>query len=200
MKKILHLLSSIQGNNAYSTKLSNAIVEKVIAKYPGSTVERVDLVEKELPHLNAATLQSMFTPEEELTSAGKAALRYSDEAVQQLMASDIIVIGAPLYNFSVHSALKSWMDHITRAGITFAYSEHGPVGKLMGKKVYVAMSSGGVYSEGPAKGYDFVAPYLTTFFSFLGITDVSVFRAEGLKVTGIKEQGFERGVASIVID
>jgi FMN-dependent NADH-azoreductase len=200
MKRILHLISSLQGNTSYSTKLSNAIVGKVIEKYPGSTVETVDLVAADVPHLTPAVLQSMFTPGDQLTDVAKEALRYSDDAVKQLMAADIIVIGAPLYNYTIHTSLKAWIDHVTRAGITFGYGEHGPVGMVTGKKVYVAMSSGGIYSEGPGVQNDFVAPYLKAFLGFLGMTDLTVFRAEGLKVPGVKETAFEKGVASITID
>jgi len=200
MKRILHLISSIQGNESYSIKLGNAIVEKVIDKYPGSTVEEVNLNELDIPHLNPQILQSMFTPADQLTAEAKASIRYSDEAVKQLMAADIIIIGAPLYNFTIHTALKAWIDHITRAGITFGYTESGPIGMVTGKKVYVAMSSGGVYTEGPSQGNDFVAPYLKAFLGFLGMTDVSVFRAEGVKVPGVKEQALEKGIASVHID
>ncbi|SDF52474.1 FMN-dependent NADH-azoreductase [Chitinophaga filiformis] len=200
MKRILHLISSIQGNESYSYKLSNAIVNKVIEKYPGSTVEEVNLNDQEIPHINPVILQSMFTPGDQLTEEGRESIRYSDEAVKQLMASDIIVIGAPLYNLTIPSTLKAWADHITRAGITFGYSENGPVGLVTGKKVYIAMSSGGIYSDGPSKGNDFVAPYLKAFLGLLSMTDVTVFRAEGVKLRGMKEQALEKGIASIYID
>jgi len=200
MKRILHLISSIQGSESYSVRLGKAIVEKAMEKYPGSTVEEVNLNELEIPHLNPTILQSMFIPGDQLTAEARESLRYSDEAVKQLMASDIIVIGAPLYNFTVHTSLKAWIDHITRAGITFGYSENGPVGMVTGKKVYVAMSSGGIYSEGPSKSNDFVSPYLKAFLGFLGMTDLKVFRAEGVKVPGVKEHALEKGIASIQID
>lgn len=200
MKRILHLISSIQGNQSYSIQLGKAIVEKVIEKYPGSTVEELNLLDLEIPHLNPTILQSMFTPGDQLTAESKRSLRHSDIAVKQLMASDIIVIGAPLINFTIPTTLKSWIDHITRAGITFRYDQNGPVGMVTGKKVYVAMSSGGVYSEGPSKANDFVAPYLKAFLGFLGMTDLTVFRVEGVKVPGIKEKALEKGIASIVID
>lgn len=200
MKRILHLISSIQGNQSYSIKLGKAIVEKVIEKYPGSIVEEVDLGELNMPHLNPAILQSMFTPGEQLTAEAKGLRHYSDAAVKQLMAADIIVIGAPLINFTIPTTLKAWVDYITRPGVTFGYDQNGPKGMVTGKKVYVAMSSGGVYSEGPGKQNDFVAPYLKAFLGFLGMTDLTVFRAEGLKVEGIKEKGLEKGIASIVID
>lgn len=200
MKRILHLISSIQGNESYSLKLGKAIVEKVIEKYPDSTVEEVDLNELNIPHLTPTILQSMFTPGDQLTAEAKESIRYSDEAVQQLMAADIIVIGAPFYNYTIPTTLKAWIDHITRAGVTFGYSANGPVGLVKGKKVYVAMASGGVYSEGPSQGNDFVAPYLKAFLGALGMTDLTVFRAEGVKVQGVKEHALEKGIASIHIE
>lgn len=200
MKRILHLISSIQGQSSYSLKLGQAVVEKIMAKYPGSSVEEVNLNELDLPHLNPRILQSMFTPGEQLTAEDRESLRYSDEAVSQLMAADIIVIGAPLYNFTIHTALKAWLDLITRAGITFSYNEHGPIGLVEGKQVYVAMSSGGVYSEGPGQQNDFVAPYLKSFLGFLGMTELKVFRAEGVKIPSIKEHALEKGIESISID
>jgi FMN-dependent NADH-azoreductase len=200
MKRILHLKSSLQGKESYSNKLGHAIVEKIQQKYPGSTLEELNLVDIEIPHLNPAVLRTFFIPGDQLTKEEKDSIRLSDDMVKQLLASDIIVIGAPLYNFTVHTALKAWIDHITRAGITFGYGENGPVGKVTGKKVYVAMSSGGVFSEGPGKANDFVAPYLNAFLGFLGMTDLTVFRAEGLKVPGVKEHAMEKAIGSIKID
>jgi FMN-dependent NADH-azoreductase len=200
MKRILHLISSLQGSQSYSVKLGKAIVEKVQEKYPACVVEEVNLVDLEVPHLNPDILRSMFTPGDKLTAEEKESIRYSNEAVKQLQDADIIVIGAPLYNFTIHTALKAWIDHITRAGVTFGYGENGPIGLVTGKKVYVAMSSGGVFSEGPGKANDFVAPYLRAFLGFLGMTDLTVFRAEGLKVPGVKEFAMEKALESIVID
>ncbi|MBE9461375.1 FMN-dependent NADH-azoreductase [Dyadobacter subterraneus] len=200
MKRILHLMSSVQGNESYSIKLGHVIVEKIQDKYPGSTVEEVNLVDIKIPHLNADVLRTFFIPGDKLTTEEKESIRFSDEVVKQLLASDIIVIGAPLYNFTIHSSLKAWIDHITRAGITFGYGENGPIGKVIGKKVYVAMSSGGIFSEGPGKANDFVAPYLKSFLGFLGMTDLTVFRAEGLKVPGVKEHAMEKAINSVIID
>lgn len=200
MKRILHLKSSLLGKESYSIKLGHAIVERIQDKYPGSALEELNLVDSAMPHLRPAVLRTFFIPADQLTEEEKNAIRYSDELVKQLMSADIIVIGAPLINFTIHSSLKAWIDHITRAGITFGYGENGPVGKVTGKKVYVAMSSGGVYSEGPGKANDFVAPYLKAFLGFLGMTDLTVFRAEGLKVPGVKEHAMTKAMKSIVID
>jgi FMN-dependent NADH-azoreductase len=201
MKHVLHLKSSLQGAASYSIKLGHAIVEKIQEKYPDSTLEELNLVESEIPHLTPNTLRTLFTPVELLTEEDKQSNRLSDELVKQLLSADIIVIGAPLINFTIHTSLKAWIDHVTRPKITFGYGEDGrPIGMVTGKKIYIAMSSGGVYSEGPGKAHDFVAPYLTAFLGFLGMTDSTVFRAEGLKVPGVKENAMEKAIDSIVID
>jgi FMN-dependent NADH-azoreductase len=113
------------------------------------------------------------------------------------MEADMIVIGAPLYNFGISSALKAWIDHIARAGLTFHYTEHGSEGLVKGKKVYLAIAMGGVYSEGPMQAYDFVTPYLKAVLGFIGMTDITVFRAEGTAIPGLKETALEKAIAAI---
>jgi FMN-dependent NADH-azoreductase len=201
MKHILHLKSSLQGAASYSIKLGHAIVEKIQEKYPASTLEELDLVDSAIPHLTPGSLRALFSPVEGLTQEEKKSKDLSDALVKQLLAADIVVIGAPLINYTIHTSLKAWIDHVTRPAVTFGYGADGiPVGMVTGKKVYVAMSSGGVYSEGPGKANDFVAPYLTAFLGFLGMTDLTVFRAEGLKVPGVKEYAMQKAIDSIKID
>ncbi|MNK49117.1 FMN-dependent NADH-azoreductase [compost metagenome] len=201
MKHILHLMSSIQGKESYSLKLGNIIIEKIQEKYPNITIEELNLAEQEIPHLNPATLYKLFTPVHLLNENEKESIHFSDDLLKQLFAADIIVIGAPLYNFTIHSTLKAWIDHITRPGITFGYGEDSrPIGMVTGKKVYVAMASGGIYSEGPGKTNDFVVPYLNAFLGFLGMTDLTAFRVEGVKVPEVKEHAMEKVIDSIVID
>jgi FMN-dependent NADH-azoreductase len=190
----------MQGKESYSIKLGNAIIENIQKKYPDNELEEVNLVEIDIPHLKPDVLQNFFIPTDQLTEEQKESIKLSDQFVRQLLDSDIIVIGAPLYNFTIHTALKAWIDHITRAGVTFSYGPAGPIGMVSGKKIYVAMASGGVFSEGPGKAHDFVAPYLKSFLGFMGMTDLTVFRAEGLKVPGISETAMEKAVASIVIE
>jgi FMN-dependent NADH-azoreductase len=200
-KKILQLNSSIMGEQSYSKKLGNAIVEKIQEKYANSTVEQLDLVESNIPHLTPETFQAMFTPTEHQTEETKQRLNLSDKLVAQLFDADIIVIGAPLINRTIHSSLKAWIDHITRRGITFGYSKEGmPIGLVTGKKIYVAMSSGGIYTDEQGKANDFVAPYLKSFLGALGMTDLTIFRAEGLHVTLVQDTALEKGISSIVID
>lgn len=201
MKRILHLKSSVQGDASYSIQLGNAIVEKIQQKYAGSTVEELNLSELSIPHLDADKLRTLFTPRDLLNEQDKEANRLSDELIRQLFEADFIVIGAPLINFTIPSSLKAWVDHIARPKITFSYSAEGqPIGLVTGKKVYIAMSSGGIYSEGPGKDHDFVAPYLKAFLAFLGMTDLEVYRAEGLKIPGVMEHALGKALAKIEID
>jgi FMN-dependent NADH-azoreductase len=196
---ILHIISSPRKGESYSIKLANGLIEKLQAANPGSTVKVHDLASKPFPHLEEAHLQSFFTPAEGRTPEQQEAVRHSDEAIAEIMAADTIVIGAPLYNFGIPSTLKAWVDHIARAGVTFRYTATGPEGLVKGKKVYVAMSSGGVYSEGPSAGYDFVAPYLKAVLGFLGMTDVTVARVEGTAIPDLQATAFEKGLASVNI-
>ena len=200
-KRILQINSSIMGEKSYSRKLGNAIVEKIKLKYPNSTVEPLDVVESNIPHLTPETLQAMFTPEAHQTDEMRQALQLSDNLVKQVFDCDIVVIGAPLINRTIHSSLKAWIDLITRRGITFGYNEAGmPIGFIKGKKVYVAMSSGGIYTDEQGRSNDFVAPYLKSFLGFLGMTDLTVVRAEGLHVPVIQDTALEKGISSIKID
>jgi len=199
MKKILHIISSPKGENSFSIRLGNAIVDQVKAADPDSTVRVHDLTKHPFPHLEEATLAAFYTPASEHTAATKAALRHSDEAIAELMAADVIVIGAPLWNFGIPSVLKAWIDHIARAGITFQYSETGAEGLVKGKTVYVAMASGGVYSSGPYQVYDFVPTYLKGVLGFMGMTDLKIFRAEGLAYPGQAEAALQKGLDSIAL-
>ena len=200
-KRILQINSSIMGDQSYSKKLGNAIVSKIMEKYPNSTAEQLDLVEMNIPHLTPYTLQAMFTPAEHQTGETLELLGLSDRLVKQLLESDILVTGAPLINRTIHTSLKAWIDHIVRRGITFGYGADGvPTGLVSGKKVYVAMSSGGVYTDTQGEANDFVAPYLQNILGFLGMADVTVFRAEGVHVPVLQDTALQNGIDSIVID
>jgi FMN-dependent NADH-azoreductase len=199
MKKILHIISSPKGGQSFSIQLGNAIVEKVKAAYPGSVVTVKNLTESPYPHLEEATLAAFYTPAENQTPEDKAALSHSDQAIAEIAEADVIVIGAPLWNFGIPSVLKAWIDHIARAGVTFKYSEAGIEGLIKDKVVYVAMASGGIYSSGPMQPLDFVSTYLKGLLGFLGMTDLTVFRVEGSAYPGQAEAALQKGIASIVI-
>lgn len=199
MKNILHVISSPRNGASHSIRLGNAIIEKIKAAHPGSTVKEINLVRKQFPHLEEAHLASFFTPPESRTPENIEAIRHSDDAIREVMEADVLVIGAPLYNFSIHSSLKAWLDHVVRAGVTFRYDSNGAEGLVKGKKAYIALASGGIYSEGPMQPHDFVAPYLKQILGFIGITDVTVQRIEGTAIPGMQDIAVEKGLSGIVL-
>ncbi len=200
-KKVLHIISSPRGEASISKKLGDAVIEKIKAKYPGSIVKERNLSTSHFPHLDELQIGSWFTPVENHSDEQADAIKYSDEAIAEMQEADIYVIGAPFYNFAIPSTLKAYLDHIARPGITFRYNEEGkPEGHLKNKKAYIASASSGVYSEGEFQSFDFVTPYLKFLLGFLGITNVSIFRVEGLRIEGVKETAFEKGVEHIEID
>ncbi|WP_316849965.1 FMN-dependent NADH-azoreductase [Pedobacter agri] len=199
MKKILHIISSPRGGASVSIQLGNAVVSKIQETYPESIVKEKNLAQHPFPHLEEVHLNAFFTPAESRSAENLAAIQHSDEAIVELQEADIIVIGVPFYNFGVPSTLKAWVDHIARAGVTFQYTEQGPQGLITGKKVYLAVASGGIYSDGPMQAYDFATPYLKGVLGFLGMTDVTVFRAEGASIPVVKDTALEKGIESILI-
>jgi len=199
MKKILNVISSARGAASNSTQLANAIIEKLAEHYPESTVKLRDLVEHHYPHLEESHLNAFYASAENATQESAEAARHSNEAIEELFESDIIVIGVPIYNFNIPSALKAWLDHLVRAGKTFSYQPGRPEGLVKNKKVYLAIASGGVYSDGPMKSYDFAEPYLRSVLGFIGITDVTTFRVEGTNVPDLKETALQKGIESIVV-
>lgn len=197
--KILHLISSPRGEASVSIKLGNAIIEKLQEANPGSSVKVRDLTKNPFPHLEEIHLNSFFTPAESRSPELLAAVKHSDDAIAELRAADVIVIGLGMYNFSIHSSLKAWIDHVARSGETFSYSENGPEGLIKNKKVYLAIATGGVYSDGPMKAYDSTEPYLRVILGFMGMTDITVYRAEGLAMPDLQEKALAKAIDSIAV-
>lgn len=197
MKKILNIVSSAKGEHSFSNKLSNAIIDKLLTVYPDSTVKTHDLTKNPLPHLHPEQLTAFFTPDENRTPDHKDLVSYSDQAINDLKEADIIVIGVPLYNFSIPSSLKAWVDNVVRAGITFNYIDGAPKGLVTNKKVYLAMATGGVYSDGPMKPYDFAEPFLRFILNFIGLNDVTTFRVEGTSLPHLKDSAFPKAVETV---
>ncbi len=194
---VLHIDSSPLGDHSVSRKLTAKVLAELKTNHPDTKVVTRDLGISPLPHLSGLTIGAFFTPPEQRNEVLNEALKLSDEVINELFAADVIVIGAPMWNFGIPSSLKAWIDHIVRAGVTFRYTENGPEGLIKGKKVYIAMASGGVYSEGPASSYDFNGPYLKHVLGFLGMTDLKIFRAEGLKIPGLQEHALDKAIESI---
>ncbi len=176
MTNLLVLNSSLSGDASVSNLLVEQVVAQIHAADPGAHVIRRDLAAGDVPHLTPDTVAGVRA--EAVTLAEAEARALSDQLIAELFAADIIVIGAPMYNFSIPSTLKAWFDHVLRAGVTFSYSEAGPKGLLEGKRVIVVEARGGLYSEGPAQAADFQEAYLRHLLGFIGLTDVSFIRAE----------------------
>lgn len=198
MKSILHIISSPNGKNSFSIRLGNAVVEKLVQTHPGSIVRVRDLTKDPFPHLEEAALAA-FNTRASADDKGSAAASHSDQAIAELEQADIIVIGVPLWNFGIPSVLKAWVDHIARAGKTFRYTEKGGEGLVKGKTVYIALSSGGIYSDGPMQDYDFASTYLKKVLGFMGMTDVKIFRAEGVAYPGQADAALQKGIESIAV-
>ena len=195
--KILHLITSARGAESESLKLGNAIVEKIQSTHPNSVLKTHNLTKTLFPHLEETHLASFFTPPENMSPELSEAVKHSDNAIQELFDADTIVIDTPMYNFGIPSTLKAWIDHISRAGKTFKYSANGPEGLLKNKKIYLAIASGSVFSEGAYKPYDFTEPYLRAIFGFLGITDISVFRVEGVAIPELKDNALPKALKAV---
>ncbi|MFZ6654862.1 FMN-dependent NADH-azoreductase [Undibacterium sp. TJN19] len=178
--QLLHLDSSILGTASVSRQLSSEIVARLQALHPGIQLSYRDLATDPALHLSGAHLaafQGVVSDNESINADLIKGNAYMDE----LMAADILVIGVPMYNLSIPTSLKAWIDRIALAGKTFRYTEHGPEGLLKNKQAYLASSRGSVYAAGsPAAMLEHQESYLTGLLAFLGITDVKVIRAEGM--------------------
>lgn len=184
--KILHIDSSILGAASVSRLLSGEIVSRLTAENPGAQVRYLDLAAQSLPHLSGGSL----------AQADQDEAARNAQAMSDFLGADVIVIGAPMYNFSIPSQLKAWIDRVVVAGKTFRYTETGPQGLVKGKRVFVAVARGSVYAAGsPA---EFAESYLKHVFGFMGVTDISFVTAEGLGLSAEqREKAINTALAAI---
>lgn len=179
--KLLHVDSSILGTHSVSRQLSAEIVANWIQFHPDTAVEHLDLAKDTPNHFSADALGIKAGIQADPTDAQRHENEVSERLVAQFLAADVIVIGAPFYNFSIPSQLKAWIDRLAQAGRTFKYTETGPVGLAGGKTVIVASTRGGAYSTSEGgQAMEHQESYLKVIFGFFGITDVRIVRAEGL--------------------
>jgi len=183
--KILQISSSARRDASHSTRLATRVVQRLHDADPEATLIVRDLNAVPHPVLDEAALGALFTPADQRTPEQAARVALDDALIAEIQAADVVVLGVPMYNFGVPAPLKNWIDAISRAGVTFRYTEAGPEGLLKGKKVYVALTRGGKYRNTPA---DTQVPYLKTVFTFLGLTDVHFVYAEGLSMGADAEQ------------
>jgi FMN-dependent NADH-azoreductase len=178
--QLLHIDSAITGEQSVSRQLTASIVAAWQASHPGTTVQHLDLAAEAPAHLSQDAL-GFRTGQAASTEAQRQENAVSEALVSQLLASDVIVIGAPLYNFTIPSQLKAWIDRVAQAGRTFKYTDKGPIGLATGKTVIVVSTRGGVYSTTDGgRALEHQESYLQTVFGFFGITDVRIVRAEGV--------------------
>lgn len=179
MNTILIVTASMFGQNGQSSQLVSQTLEKLRAEYPDAKEVHRDLADKPVPHLDATRFGAFLTGADERSSEQNDVVAYSDALIQEIQDADVIVMGVPMYNFGIPSTLKAYFDHIARAGITFRYTENGPVGLLKDRPVYVLAARGGIYA-GTAN--DTQTPYIRSFLGFLGLTKVEFVYAEGLNL------------------
>jgi FMN-dependent NADH-azoreductase len=177
---VLQLNTSIFSGNGQSSRLADDYVARVREADPDARIVVRDLGREPVPHLTAETFGAFLAKPEARTLEQQRAVAYSDALIDELQRADLIVIGLPMYNFGVPSTLKAYFDHVGRAGVTFRYTDKGPVGMLTGKKAVVFATRGGLYAGTPR---DSQTTYVRDFLAFLGIHDVQFVYAEGLAIS-----------------
>ena len=184
MANLLFVASSLFGDGSQSRLIASEFIDRWRQSHPHTTVVERDLAADDIPHLSLAAFAASLTPADTRSTAEHRAAALADALIEEVEAADVIVIAAPMYNFSIPSTLKAWIDHITRAGRTFRYGAAGAEGLLKGKKVFIITGRGGIYSDdSPAKDMDFQEPYLRAMLGFLGLDDVTFIHVEGLKIS-----------------
>lgn len=179
MKNILVITASIFGQDGQSSQLVNRTLEQLRASHGNLNIQQRDLAAEPVPHLDAERFGAFLTGADDRDGQQQRVVDYSDSLIKEVKQADIIVIGVPMYNFGVPSVLKAYFDHIARAGISFRYTENGPVGLLEDRPVYILAARGGIYAGTPN---DSQTPFLRSFLGFLGLKDLHFVYAEGLNM------------------
>jgi FMN-dependent NADH-azoreductase len=184
MTTLLQINASM--NNGQSSQLANEFVTAIHRRHPEAKIVVRDVAAADpVPHLDAERFGAFISKPEERSAAQHAVVAYSDTLINELKQADVIVLGLPMYNFGVPSQLKAYFDHVARAGVTFKYTERGPVGQLTGKKAYVFAARGGLYA---GTTLDTQTSYVRDFLRFIGVTDVEFVYAEGLAISPQSKQ------------
>lgn len=174
------LITSSPRQESYSTKVARSLAEQLASRAPNSTVIVRDLTREPLPHIDDSFATGRSLPADRLAPRQKDMLALSDKLLKELFASDTIIIAAGMINFGIPSSLKAYIDYITRPGMTFNYTDKGPEGLIKGKKVYLVVARGGVYSEGPMQQLNFQDTYLRAALTFMGVKDIELIAIEGV--------------------
>jgi len=182
MKQILMIEVSPRGKDSASRAVTDTLAARLVAEHPGAKLVRRDIAANRVPPLDDVTARAIMTRDPAEAERLVAAAHLSDELTDELLASDLLVISTPMWNFGIPSTLKAWIDLVVRPGRTFRYAGAGVDGLASGKKAILVLASGGVFSGGPWQPFDFVEPYLRHILAFIGIVDVQTIRAEGMNI------------------
>lgn len=185
MKNILMIEVSPRGKDSASRAVSDTLAERLAGLHPGAKVLRRDLTVEQLPHLDKLTLRAISTKDPVEAESLKESAHQSDQLTAELLESDLLVMATPMWNFGIPSALKAWIDLVVRPGRTFQYSDGGVLGMSKNKKAILILASGGVFTEGPWRSWDFVEPYLRQILAFIGTVDVQIVRIEGMNIPSL---------------
>jgi FMN-dependent NADH-azoreductase len=184
MSRLLFVTSSVFGRQSKSRQIGAEFVAAWGKAHPGTAVVERDLTPETMPHLTQEAIAAWSLPEDQRSPRQREIAANADAIIAEVEAADTVVIAAPMYNFSIPSTLKAWIDHLARAGRTFRYSAAGAEGLLKGKKVFIVTGRGGIYSgDSPARALDFQEPYLRAVLGFLGLGDVTFIHVEGLGIS-----------------
>ncbi|SFW87234.1 FMN-dependent NADH-azoreductase [Pseudomonas sp. NFACC09-4] len=195
MSRVLIIESSARQQDSVSRQLTQTFIKQWQAAHPGDEISVRDLAVNPVPHLDANLLGGWMKPAEQRNEVETASLERSNQLTDELLAADVLVMAAPMYNFAIPSTLKAWLDHVLRAGVTFKYTPTGPQGLLVGKRAFVLTARGGIHAGGSS---DHQEPYLRQVMGFIGIHDVTFIHAEGMNLGGdFQEKGLNQANARL---
>lgn len=199
MGTLLFVTSSVFGSDSKSRQIGAEFVAGWGKAHPGIAVVERALSPSSMPHLTQEMIVAWTLPADKRSTPQRETAAFADALIAEVERADVIVVAAPMYNFTISSTLKAWIDHLARAGRTFRYTAAGPEGLLKGKKVFIVTGRGGIYSgESPARGMDFQEPYLRAMLRFLGLDDVTFIHVEGLAISpDAAARGLERARKAI---
>ncbi|VVO69761.1 FMN-dependent NADH-azoreductase [Pseudomonas fluorescens] len=195
MSRVLIIESSARQQDSVSRQLTQTFINQWKTAHPGDQITVRDLAVSPVPHLDINLLGGWMKPAGQRSDIEESSLKRSNQLTDELLAADVLVMAAPMYNFAIPSTLKAWLDHVLRAGVTFKYTDTGPQGLLSGKRAYVLTARGGIYAGSTA---DHQEPYLRQVMAFIGIHDVTFIHAEGMNLGGdFHEKGLNQANAKL---
>ena len=195
MSRVLIIESSARQQDSVSRQLTQTFISQWQTAHPNDQITVRDLAVNPVPHLDINLLGGWMKPAGQRSDIEESSLERSNQLTDELLAADVLVMAAPMYNFAIPSTLKAWLDHVLRAGVTFKYTDTGPQGLLSGKRAYVLTARGGIYAGSTA---DHQEPYLRQVMAFIGIHDVTFIHAEGMNLGGdFHEKGLNQANAKL---